>query len=49
MKGNLKAGGFLMRGLVGVKAEMSIWASCFNIARMITLLGVKGVIAQLKA
>lgn len=49
IKCNLKVGGFLLRGLAGAKAEMSLWASCFNIARMITLLGVKGAIAQLKA
>jgi transposase len=30
---------FLMRGLSGVKAEMSLYASGFNIRRMITLLG----------
>lgn len=48
-KSNLKIGGFLLRGLAGVKAEMSIWSSCFDIARMITILGVKGAIAQMKA
>lgn len=30
---------FLMRGLQGVKAEMSLYASAFNIRRMITILG----------
>lgn len=30
---------FLMRGVNGVKAEMSLYASVFNIRRMITLLG----------
>jgi len=49
IKRNLKVGGFLLRGLAGVKAEMSLWASCFNIARMITILGAKGAIAQMKA
>jgi hypothetical protein len=29
-----------LRGLDGVKAEMSLLASCFNIARMISIIGV---------
>ena len=49
IKRNLKVGGFLLRGLMGVKAEMSILGSCFDIARMITILGVKGAITQIKA
>jgi transposase len=47
MKRNLKMDGFLLRRLDGVKAEMSLLASCFDIARMITLVGVKGLIARL--
>lgn len=47
IKRNLKMDGFLMRGLEGVNAEASILSSCFNIARMISLLGVSGIIAQL--
>jgi len=47
MKHNLKVGGFLLRGLPGVKAEMSILSSCFNIARMITIIGVSGLITKL--
>jgi len=47
IKHNLKAGGFLLRGLEGVKAEMSILSSCFNIARMISIIGVSGLIARL--
>ena len=47
IKRNLKMDGFLMRGLEGVKAEASILSSCFNIARMISLLGVSGIMAQL--
>ena len=39
IKRNLGAGAFLVRGLSGVKAEFSILATCFNIARMITLMG----------
>ena len=47
IKHNLKAGGFLLRGLEGVKAEMSILSSCFNIARMISIIGVSELIARL--
>ena len=39
IKRNLKASSFLVRGLKSVQGEMAIYASCFNIARMITLLG----------
>jgi transposase len=47
IKHNLKAGGFLLRGLEGVKAEMSILSSCFNIARMISIIGVSKLIVRL--
>lgn len=47
IKRNLKVDGFLMRGLDGVKAETSIIANCFNIARMISILGVVNMIAKL--
>lgn len=47
IKRNLGVGSFLLRGREGVKAEMSILASCFNISRMITILGVTGLIQQL--
>ena len=48
IKRNLNGGAFLVRGLPGVKAEFSILASCFNIARMITLMGgVSGLINRL--
>jgi hypothetical protein len=39
IKRNLKGGSFLVRSLKLVQGEMAIYASCFNIARMITLLG----------
>jgi len=48
IKRNLKVGGFLLRGLEGVGSEMSLLSTCFNIVRMITLLGVKGLIERLK-
>jgi transposase len=47
IKHNLKVGGFLLRGLDGVKAEASILASCFNIARMISMVGVRRLVANL--
>ena len=39
IKRNLKTDGFLMRGKDGVQAETSLLATCFNVARMITLCG----------
>jgi len=47
IKYNLRANGFLMRGREGTKAEISLLASCFNLSRMITLLGVSGIIEKL--
>ena len=47
-KRNLGAGYFLLRGLTGVRAEMSLLAGCFNIRRMISLLGVAEMVKQLK-
>jgi transposase len=47
IKRNLKAGHFLLRGLDGVKAEMSLLAGCFNIARMINIIGVCGLVEKL--
>jgi transposase len=49
IKHNLKFDSFLLRGLKGVKAEVSILATCFNLIRMITLLGVPGLIKELNA
>ncbi len=49
MKRNLKADTFFIRGLEGAKVEMSLLASCFNIARMITLLGVPALIGRLSS
>jgi transposase len=47
IKHNLKVSGFLLRGVDGVKAEASILSSCFNIARMSSIIGVTGLIAKL--
>jgi hypothetical protein len=47
IKHNLKVSGFLLRGLSGVRAEMSMLSSCFNIARMISIVGVSELISKL--
>ena len=39
IKHNLQVNSFLLRGFDGVKGELSVLCSCFNIRRMITLLG----------
>lgn len=49
IKRNLGAGQFLLRGLAGVRAEMSLLASCFNVARLLGLFGVAGLVAKLLA
>jgi transposase len=49
IKRNLKTDGFLLRGRSGVNAETSLLATCFNLARMITILGVSGLIEKLMA
>ena len=38
---------FLLKGLKGVKAEMGLLASCFNLARMITIFGVSPLVTKL--
>lgn len=48
VKRNLKFDGFLMRGRQSAKAEFSLAAVCFNMARMITILGVVPLIHQLQ-
>jgi len=48
IKHNLKFDYFLLRGQKGAKAEASIIGTCFNLVRMITLLGVPGLVKELK-
>ena len=48
IKRNLGVKEFLLRGVNGVKAEMSVLAVCFNITRMVNILGVEALIARLK-
>ena len=47
MKRNLGAGQFMLRGKPKVDAEVSILSTCFNIARMITILGIPRLILEL--
>jgi transposase len=47
IKRNLKTDAFLMRGQDGVQAETSLLATCFNISRLITIMGVSGLIQTL--
>lgn len=47
IKHNLGARSFLIRGLAGAKAEASLLAACFNLTRMIKLLGVAGSMTAL--
>ena len=47
IKHNLGVSGFLLRGLDGVKAETSLLSTCFNIARMTSIIGVSDLIAKL--
>jgi len=49
VKYNLKFDSFLLRGLKGVKAEASIISTCFDLVRMITLLGVPALVKELNA
>ena len=46
IKRNLKVDAFLLRGRDGTLAEMSLLATCFNITRTISLLGMIGLMAQ---
>jgi len=48
IKRNLKTDSFMLRGMDGVGAETSILATCFNLARMITIYGVSKLINKLK-
>jgi hypothetical protein len=48
IKRNLKTESFLLRGRDGVQAEASLLATCFNIARMITIFGVGNLIEKFK-
>jgi len=48
IKSNLKTNSFMLRGQQGVQAESSILATCFNLARMMTLVGITALIDWFK-
>jgi len=48
IKHNLGVNGLLLRGRVGARAEISLLSICFNLRRLITLLGVQGLIRKLQ-
>jgi transposase len=48
IKRNLKTNGFLLKGQEGAQAESSILATCFDLARMMTLVGISELIGWLK-
>ena len=49
IKRNLKTASFMLRGKDGVNAEASLLATCFDLRRMMTLLGITGLIEKLRA
>ena len=49
IKRNLGAGQFMLRGNEKVNAELSILSTCFNIARMMTIIGIPMLIAKLNS
>jgi transposase len=49
MKSNLKTAGFLLRGRDGVQAETSLLATCFDLRRMITIVGISELLKKLTA
>ncbi|MCP4648862.1 MAG: transposase, partial [PVC group bacterium] len=48
IKRNLKTDAFLLRGRNGAQAETSLLATCFNMARMITIYGVSSLIKEFR-
>lgn len=49
IKRNLKTDGFMLRGKEGVQAESSLLASCFDLRRMMTIVGVAELVEKLAA
>ena len=47
-KRNLKVDGFLLRGKEGAVAETSLLGTCFNLVRMITIVGISALIDKLR-
>lgn len=49
IKRNLKTDSFMLRGTDGVQAETSLLASCFDLRRVMTILGITALIEKLTA
>jgi len=49
IKRNLGVQAFLLRGFAGVRAEGAIFATCFNMARMMTEVGIGALLPRLRA
>jgi hypothetical protein len=49
IKRNLKTDGFMLRGKDGVQAETSLLATCFDVRRMMTIVGISALIEKLTA
>jgi transposase len=47
IKRNLSCGQFLLKGKKGVDAELSLLSTCFNITRMITIVGIPMLVSKL--
>jgi hypothetical protein len=48
IKRNLKTDGFMLRGKDGVQAESSLLATCFDLRRMMTILGISRLMERLR-
>jgi len=48
IKRNLGVQAFLLRRFMGVRAEAALFATCFNIARMMTLVGIGALLPKLR-
>jgi transposase len=49
IKRNLKTDGFMLRGQDGVQAETCLLATCFDLRRVMTILGITALIEKLRA
>ena len=49
MRANLGINSFLLRGIKGVQAEMSLIGNAFNVRRIISILGVEGFINKIQS
>ena len=47
IKRDLKTDSFMLRGKDGVQAETSLLATCFDLRRMMTIVGITGLIDKL--